>query len=166
MCFRQSDRETSLQPIMARAPFQVLVIPYRRRCKGEHEFAVFRRRDRSMWQFLAGGGEGRETPMDAARREAFEEAEIPPDLPWLTLDSLATVPRHAFPGNSHWPQELYVIPEHCFAVAIDGQELQLSTEHDSVEWLQYEEARSRLTWDSNRNALWELRERLQRGTTG
>src|SRR5688572_30311958 len=119
---------------MARAPFQVLVIPYRLHRSGEHEFAVFRRWDQSMWQFLAGGGEDRETPMDAARREAFEEAAIPHELPWLTLDSLATVPRHAFPGGAHWPQELYVVPEYCFAVAVDGQELQLSTEHDRVEW--------------------------------
>lgn len=146
---------------MARAPFQVLVIPYRLHCSGEHEFAVFQRADRSMWQFIAGGGEDLEMPMDAARREAFEEAGISHELPWLRLDSLATVPRCVFPGGAHWPKELYVVPEHCFAVAVDGQELTLSAEHHRVEWMQYDQARSRLTWDSNRNALWELRERLR-----
>ena len=35
-----------------------------------------------------------------------------------------------------------------------------SHEHDQVEWLDYGEARGKLTWDSNRTALWELGERL------
>ena len=40
--------------------------------------------------------------------------------------------------------------------------ISLSSEHDSFEWLRYEEAFERLTWDSNRVALWELSERLKR----
>ena len=31
-----------------------------------------------------------------------------------------------------------------------------------MEWLTYEEAIKKLTWDSNKNALWELNERLKR----
>lgn len=149
---------------MARAPFQVLVIPYRQDPSGEYEFAVLERSDRSMWQFVSGGGESRETPADAARREAAEETGLPEGLRWLRLDSVASVPRCAFPGGAHWPDDLYVVPEYCFAVAIDGQELRLSAEHGRFEWLRYDQARARLTWDSNRTALWELRERLRRVT--
>jgi dATP pyrophosphohydrolase len=147
---------------MPRAPLQVLVIPFRRCGDGRHEFAVLRRADGPMWQFVAGGGEDDEAPAEAARREAREEAGIPDGVPWLPLDSIATVPRSAFPGGTHWPDDVYVVPEHCFAVDVSGHDLRLSNEHDAIEWLDYEQARRRLTWQSNRNALWELRERLRR----
>ena len=41
---------------MARARYQVLVIPY---CimDGQARFCVFRRNDLDIWQFIAGGGE-------------------------------------------------------------------------------------------------------------
>jgi dATP pyrophosphohydrolase len=77
----------------------------------------------------------------------------------MKLDSFATVPRDAFPG-APWPDTVFVVPEHALAVDIGEAELRLSAEHDCFEWLSYDDARKRLTWDSNRNALWELRERL------
>ena len=40
---------------MARAPFQILVFPYRRR-GDKFEFALFRRADDGYWQGIAGGG--------------------------------------------------------------------------------------------------------------
>lgn len=58
---------------MTRAPFQVLVFPYRTLESGETAYAVFRRRDDGMsWQAISGGGEDSETPLEAARREASE----------------------------------------------------------------------------------------------
>lgn len=56
---------------MPRAPFQVLVYPYRRLEGGLVNYALFRRSDAGWWQGIAGGGEGRESPEEAARREAF-----------------------------------------------------------------------------------------------
>ena len=147
---------------MPRAAFQVLVIPYRHDAGRGVEYAVLHRADGSMWQFIAGGGEDDETPAQAAVREAHEEAMVPAGAGWTRLDSLATVPRSAFPGGGHWPPDLYVVPEHCFAVDVAGHDLVLSAEHADFEWLGYEEARQRLTWQSNQNALWELRERLRR----
>ena len=41
---------------MARAPFQVLILPYRKAAAGEYEFAVFSRSDYDCWQGIAGGG--------------------------------------------------------------------------------------------------------------
>ena len=61
---------------MARAPFQVLVFPYRYTPEEEIEYAVFFRispRYGGVWQAIAGGGEDDETPLEAAKREAFEE---------------------------------------------------------------------------------------------
>ena len=143
---------------MARAPFNVLVIPYR--LGGDrHEYAIFHRADSPMWQFIAGGGDDDERPEDTARREALEEAGISHGVFWMRLDSTASVPRTAFPG-APWPDSVYVIPEYSFAVDVNDFEMRLSEEHDKMEWLDYDEARDKLTWDSNRTAMWELRERL------
>jgi dATP pyrophosphohydrolase len=113
-----------------------------------------------MWQFIAGGGEGDESPGTAARREAFEEAGIGCGEGWISLDSHASVPRTAFPG-APWPAETLVITEHSFAVDASECKIRLSHEHDVFEWLAYQEAYGRLMWDSNRVALWELQERLR-----
>jgi dATP pyrophosphohydrolase len=147
---------------MARAPFQVLVIPYRRHLDGRIEYAVLQRSDSTTWQFIAGGGENSETPVEAAVREAHEEAFVSEGAKLMQLDSIASVPRSAFPDATHWPADLYVVPEHCFAVDVSGHEMAISAEHTSFEWFDYEHARQRLTWQSNRNALWELSERLRR----
>lgn len=69
---------------MARAQFQVLIIPYRMASDDKPEYAVTKRADIDAWQFLSGGGEDHETPIQAARREANEErwystrSRIPP----------------------------------------------------------------------------------------
>jgi dATP pyrophosphohydrolase len=146
---------------MPRAPFNVLVIPYR--LHGDRpEFAVFHRRPPSkIWQFIAGGGEDDETPDIAARREAREEAGVIETTGWIRLDSVASIPRTAFP-NATWPESVYVIPEYCFAVEMKNAELIISNEHDGWGWCRYEQAWEILTWDSNKVALWELNERLRR----
>src|SRR5438105_4352052 len=74
--------------VAVRQPFQVLVFPFRRSATHDLRYAIFRRRDLGTWQGLAGGGEGDETPEDAAHREAFEEAGISRDSPLLRLDTV------------------------------------------------------------------------------
>ena len=62
---------------MARARYQVLVIPY---CieDGHARFCVFKRSDLDFWQFIAGGGEDEDASiLESAKRETFEEAGIP-----------------------------------------------------------------------------------------
>jgi len=49
---------------MARAPFQVLVYPYRKRNENHREYALLRRADDGTWQGVAGGGEVGEKPID------------------------------------------------------------------------------------------------------
>jgi dATP pyrophosphohydrolase len=114
-----------------------------------------------MWQFIAGGGEDDETPYIAARREAHEECGVIETIGWIQLDSVASIPRTAFP-TAHWPESIYVVPEYCFAVEMKYAELVISHEHDGWGWCRYEQALEILTWDSNRVALWELYERLRR----
>ena len=148
---------------MARAPFQVLVFPYRMTRDCVIEYAVFRRADATggYWQAIAGGGEDEETPVEAAKREAWEEAGIDREAVLTPLDSSATVPVTAF-GGFRWGPDVFVIPERCFAVDVTGHALTLSEEHDDMQWVSYEVAENLLHWDSNKNALWELNARLSR----
>jgi len=39
----------------------------------------------------------------------------------------------------------------------------LSSEHIGLEWMTYDDALTRLTWDSNKTALYELNCRLLKG---
>lgn len=144
-----------------RAPFQVLVLPYAVE-DGDLVFALFRRNDDGYWQGIAGGGEADESPIDAARREAREEAGIPPRAEYTALDSRASVPVEHFAAAESWGPDTHVIPEYTFGVEVQRQDLPLSDEHVEQVWVPYEEARDLLKWDSNRTALWELRRRIAR----
>jgi len=77
------------------------------------------------------------------------------------LDFRACVPVEGFAARSDWPESLYVIPEYTFAFEADTDPI-LSAEHTELAWLYYDAACMRVRWDSNRSALWELRERLLR----
>jgi dATP pyrophosphohydrolase len=145
---------------MARAQFQVLIIPYRMGSDATPEYAVTKRSDMDAWQFLSGGGEDNESPIEAARREANEEGGIPRDLEFVQLDSVASIPVHNFAAPKEWSEDVYVIPEYSFCVDVGARDLSLSHEHAEKHWLPYKEAEQLLTWDSNRTALWEVNQRI------
>lgn len=149
---------------MTRAPFQVVVFPFRRTDSGV-EYAVLQRSDDGSWQCVAGGGEDGETPVEAARREAAEEAAIPESRPVYRLQATSMVPIVYIKdwARAHWPTDLYVIPNHAFAVDCAALELRLSHEHVDMKWAPYDEAYALLRWENNKVALWELDERLLRG---
>lgn len=85
---------------MARAPFQVLVYPYRKTNNEQIEYALLRRSDEGYWQGIAGGGEGEEEPLETARRETYEEAGFPPASEFIQLDTVESVPVTEF-RDSH-----------------------------------------------------------------
>ncbi len=145
-----------------RAPMQVLVIPFRQSAEDGYQFAVFHRRSDPMWQFLSGGAEDSESPLETAKREMMEEAGIPNGRQLIQLDSKASIPRDVYAESVHWPEHTFVVSEYSFAVNVDGLDLQLSSEHDEFRWLNFKGASDILEWDSNRVALWELNERLKR----
>ena len=146
---------------MGRAPFQVLVLPYRVSTKDNIYYAIFSRSDTdNCWQGIAGGGEGRETPTAAAKREALEEAGIKKSSKYLKLDSCSTLPVENVCGFK-WGPKVLVIPEYCFGVKVKKERVRLSREHTSLKWVRYPLAMKMLKWDSNRNALWELNHRLK-----
>ena len=55
-----------------RAPLQVLALPYRW-TDSDLEFCIFLRRRHDTWQFISGGGEDDETPLETVKREVEEE---------------------------------------------------------------------------------------------
>jgi dATP pyrophosphohydrolase len=151
---------------MARGMCQVLVLPFRRLSGSEFEYACLQRSDDGSWQGIAGGLEEGESPIDAAVRESNEEAGIPRNGAFYTLDSTCSIPVIAFAARVHWPDDVFVIPELSFAVDCTDAELRLSREHTEQYWGPYATVRERLRWDSNRTALWELNERLRFGRLG
>jgi len=143
-----------------RAPFQVLIIPYRR-LGTRLEVAALRRADEdTIWQFVSGGGEDSETVEQAARREAREEAGLPETLEFARLDTMAMVPACWFGAWVEWPADRLVVPEYAFAVDVRDHDVVISEEHRERRWLVFDDAMATLRYDSNKTALWELHERL------
>ena len=97
-------------------------------------------------------------------RETFEETGIVAGDALLSLDSRASIPVAAFADTAHWPKNLFVVPEYAFGLLVSDTTVRLSDEHVEVAWLPFREAHERLTWDSNKVALWELEQRLTSGT--
>jgi dATP pyrophosphohydrolase len=146
---------------MARAPFQVIVLPFTSNNLHERLYGVFRRARHDMWQAISGGGEDSETPVQAAVRETLEETGIVAGDALLPLDSRASIPVAVFADTAHWPDDLFVVPEYAFGLFVSDATVHLSEEHVEVAWLPFREAHERLTWDSNKVALWELEQRLR-----
>ncbi len=143
-----------------RAPFQILAIPYRI-INEKPVYCVLHRADHDQWQFIAGGGEDEEPPLEAAKREAFEEAGVKADR-WIELTSMCCIPATVISEKHRrfWSKDTYVIPEYAFGFKCNDN-IKLSHEHTDLAWLSYEDACARLKWDSNRTALFELDCRLK-----
>ena len=146
---------------MTRAPFQVLVLLHRQDTWGGIKYGLFRRRDHDYWQGIAGGGEGAETPLEAAYRETAEEAGLgPDDVVVNQLMAFAMIPAVQV-GGLLWGPAVPVIPEYSFGAKCDARaEVTMSLEHVEFRWATYATAASLLKWNSNRTALWELDYRL------
>lgn len=142
-----------------RAPFQILAIPYRI-VRGSLLYCIFHRSDFDQWQFISGGGEDDETPIQAANREISEESGIVTNN-IIELKSMCCIPTDIFPQRHlcNWAADTYVVPEYSFGFNCENG-IKLSHEHTEYVWLTYEEARTKLKWDSNRTALYELNCRL------
>ena len=123
-----------------RAPFQVLVIPYKI-IENDILYGIFLRKDMKIWQVISGGGEDDEIPIEAARREANEEANISYNAEYINLDSVCSIPVENIPGEFTWGEDVYVVKEYTFGVNVTSENIVLSDEHDEVRWLKYDEAK-------------------------
>ena len=149
---------------MARAKYQVLVLPYKKQ-NGKVFYCIFKRSDMDAWQFVAGGGEDEDSsPLVSAKREANEEANISYEERYHTLETTSSISTEYFKqARLVWGETCLVIPEYCFAVEIADTEIKISNEHTSFEWVDYQTAIQRLKYDSNKVALWELDNKINLG---
>ena len=146
-----------------RQPHQILAFPYKKQNDDTYLYGIFCRTGKNeRWQAIAGGVESGETWLEAAKREANEEAGISYEAKIIELESISTIPVLNVAKEFIWGEETYLIYEHCFGIDVENENIKLSHEHTKMEWLTYEEAIKKMTWDSNKNALWELNERLKR----
>ncbi len=147
---------------MARAPFQCLILPYIIE-DDKIKYGVFKRSDHGFWQFISGGGEGTETPLETAHRECFEEAQIPLDKTIYQLDSMCTIPAEIFKEEyrTSWGPNCYVIKEFAFALPLEKDIIKISHEHSEYRFVEFKEAIELLKHDSNKTALRELRARIR-----
>lgn len=147
---------------MARAPFQCLILPYIIE-DGIIKYGVFKRSDHGFWQFISGGGEDSETPLEAAHRECFEEAEIPRDIPIYQMDSTCSIPAEIFceEYKSNWGTDCYVVTEYSFALPLESDIIKISSEHSEYKFAEFDEVMDLLKHDSNKTALRELRARIK-----
>lgn len=143
---------------MGRAPFQILTIPFFR---GNEEilFCLFKRADMEIWQWIAGGGEGEESPIEAARRECFEEANIDKEGKYIELKTITSIPSYCF--KEFKDSNIFILPEYAFGVEVVSSEIIISEEHSAYQWVNYEEAIELLKYDGNKTALWELKNLIE-----
>ncbi len=144
-----------------RQPKQILAFPYKKNNNGEYIYAIFCRSNKNeVWQGIAGGVEENESILEACKREANEEAGISYSAPIIKLLSMSTMPVVNVTKDFIWGENTYLIEEYCFGIDASKENLVISHEHSKMEWLTYEEAKNKLKWDSNKNALWELNWKL------
>ena len=143
-------------------PYQILVLPFVRE-REKYYYAIFKRKDLNIWQFIAGGGEGNEKPIETAKREAYEEAGIDRRSRYIRLASICAIPAVNICGLK-WGKKIIMIPEFAFGVELPSRKLKISNEHTQHLWLSCEDAINKLEWDSNKVALWELDHRLKNGS--
>ena len=143
-----------------RRPHQILAFPFIKE-NGEYLFGVFcRNSSKEIWQGIAGGVDDDETYIEACKREVNEEAGITDFSNVIELESICTMPVPNVTKEFIWGNDILLIYEHCFGIECKNKDIILSHEHTKMECLKYEEAKNKLKWDSNKNALWELNYRL------
>lgn len=143
---------------MSLKPEEVLVLPYYRRGTGEIEYAIFLRAGDCYWQGIAGGVEKKETPLQAAKREAHEEGGISSNARFTTLDSVTYFSVPVIKDDRC--EEIFTVRQYTFAVEMKRRNLILSDEHTEYRWGRYNNATRLLKWDGDKLALKELRQKL------
>jgi dATP pyrophosphohydrolase len=145
-----------------RLPKQVLIIPYKI-CNEEIKYCIFKRKDMKIWQWIAGGAESFDKDiLETAKRELWEETQIKDGIEIEQLELITKIPVVNIVKEFKWGKDIFYADEYAFSVNIADKEIKLSSEHEEYEWMNYEDARKLLKYDSNKSALWELNEKLNR----
>lgn len=146
-----------------RLPKQVLIIPYRV-IDDNVEYCIFRRNSNKVYQWISGGVEDFDKDILAAvKREISEEIGVLDDLEIIELECFTKIPVVNIVKEFMWGDNIFYSNEYCFAVNISDKQIKISKEHSDYKWCSYDDAMDLLKYDSNKNALWELNEKIIRG---
>ena len=144
-----------------RIPKQVLIIPYRN-IGDKIEYCIFKRKDMNVWQWIAGGAEDFDANiLESAKRELEEETKIK-DVQIQQLELTCKIPVVNIVKDFIWGENVFYSEEYAFYVDITNKKIQLNNEHTEYKWVDYNEGKSLLKYDSNKSALWELDTKLKR----
>lgn len=113
----------------------VQILVFLRRHKGEEfEYLLLKRADMGVWQGVAGGGEGDETPIVAAIRETREETGVEiSDI--VDLRSVAELSVIDVAGCYRWGEDIRIIPEFAFLADVPSDaKIKISCEHTEYLW--------------------------------
>lgn len=105
----------------------------------------------NFWDFPKGLLNGREKGIDAAKREAEEEAGI---KDYELIPGFKSTVRYFVRGRP-WGARAAMKFVAMFLAEAKGDKVKLSWEHDFYEWLPYEEARERISRKEMRRAIEE-----------
>lgn len=141
---------------MSRSPFQVLVFLLRQQ-EGQKEVLLLKRADMGIWQGIAGGGEGEESPVEAAKREVREETGA--CLSCVTdLDSVEMLSVLDVVGSYRRGEGIAYIPEYVFFASVSSDtQIRISKEHTEYRWCGFDQALDLLEWNSNKQAVKKIR---------
>ncbi|NOY05075.1 MAG: NUDIX pyrophosphatase [Chlorobi bacterium] len=127
----------------------VQVHVFRKKTSGIHEYLLLLR-SRSdpqypgMWQVVTGTIDGKESALEAAKREVQEETGLAP----LRIEIIPYVASFYNPAAD----SIELVPVFAFE-AHPSSVVRLSEEHEKYQWLSYESAISRLKIQAHKTAL-------------
>ena len=138
---------------MKKIPISVLVIIY---TKNKDIFLLKKNNDKDMWQSVTGSLNENEKPIDAAKREVFEETGLTSDK---ILDcnkqyifEIYEMWRHKYEdGVTHNTEHVFLLElEEKIDIVID------KSEHLQYEWLSRVKAAEKVFSHTNRQAIFDL----------
>ena len=138
---------------MKKIPISVLIIVY---TKNKNILLLNKKGKNSMWQSITGGLQINEKPLDAAKRELFEETGI------VSNNIIDCKKEHIFEIYEMWRHKyedgITHNTEHVFKLELDDiVDIKLdSDEHDSFEWATRVKAAEKVFSHTNRQAIFDL----------
>ena len=138
--------------------YHILVLPFM--YKDENIlYALFKRDDMPIWEGIVGESKYGESPIDAAKREAYAKNGISSDRNFIRLASMTTTPA-VYAYGFKWGQDVAVIPEYTFGVELASTDICIRESGVECRWFSFEYACDVLQWNIAKTALWELNYRL------